>query len=589
MELHLVVEFTVGSLAGEVEDQAAAGEVEGVAVVEAVEQGVSRRPGGVPHGPVACRPLQIEAEQGSESQVLDRSVHPIRGGVGRIKGLGEDGLAPSELLGHLGFEALVGTDVVERGVALDLDEAAGDGPGPRVEVEQGKVAALEGEGVAEFPRLAAGFGVQLGVGVQRDDDLVVQCALVVQVEAGQGQAEYFRALGGGGGGQLEGEVAGEQAQLLEEGVEVTLFDVEPVLLGSRPEQGAQFVDRIRADHDLVAEATVQRGRVVDDVLGSVALSGVVEVLQAEGLVDGDDPVADLVRLVEQGPVGGVEGKDGARHVAWCLSRGGNVGRGAGEESGQPAQESGKVLRVLGGQGDAVAWHGPPHDLLLAFLVRGGRRLYQAVHRGVLDVVAGDGAVLFPAEGINEHGQMCVELGSGFPEFLHRADGVDELRTPSAFRGVQERLRLGGGKLTLCADQFTQRRTGLGGFRIGHAQANVIGEVPGVGAALQFEEGVGDDLSSACVDDVHDQGADVRVEVYVPLDPVGEGRAGQRTGSARSPGAGGGEVQRRGEPAEQATGVGGFAGQVGGPVGGEVVRSGHEPTVLARDGERETQR
>lgn len=276
-------------------------------------------------------------------------------------------------------------------------------------------------------------------------------------------------------------------------------------------------------------------------------------------------------------------------MAWCLSCGGDVGRGAGEESGQPAQQRGKVLRVLGGQGDAVAWHGPPHDLLLVFLVRGGRRLYQAVDRGVCDVVACDGAVLFSAEGVDEYGQMGVELGSGFAEFLHRADGVDEFRAPSSFRGVQERFRLGGGELALRTDQFTQRGTGLGGFRVGHAQANVVGEVPGGGAALQVQEGVGDDLRSACVDDVHDQGTDVRVEVYVPLDPVGERRAGQRTGSACSAGARGGEVQRCGEPAEQATGVGGLAGQVGGPVWGEVVRSGHESAVLARDGERETQR
>lgn len=200
-------------------------------------------------------------------------------------------------------------------------------------MEEGEVAALEGKDVAEFAGLAPGFGVQLGVRVEGDDDLVVQDVLVVQVEAGQGQAEDLGALVGRGGGEFEGEIAGEQPKLVEEGVEVAFLDVESVLAGCGAEQGTQLVDRVGAHHDLVSESAVRGGCVIDDVLGPAMLSGVVEVFQAEGSVDGDDPVAGLVGLVEEGSVCGVEGQDGARHVPWRLSGGGHAGRRGGKQRG----------------------------------------------------------------------------------------------------------------------------------------------------------------------------------------------------------------------------------------------------------------
>ena len=69
---------------------------------------------------------------------------------------------------------------------------------------------MEGEGVAEFAGLAASLGVQLWVGVERHDDLVVKDVLVVQVEAGEGQAEDLGALVGRGGRELERQVARQQ-------------------------------------------------------------------------------------------------------------------------------------------------------------------------------------------------------------------------------------------------------------------------------------------------------------------------------------------------------------------------------------------
>ncbi|MET8329701.1 zinc ribbon domain-containing protein [Streptomyces sp. NPDC005181] len=194
MELHSVVSFPVRSGPGEVEDQSAPGELQSVAIVEAVKQLVCGHAGGLVQGAVAGGPLQVEAEHGVKSEVLDRTVDAVGCAEGRVEGLGKDDLAACQLSADLGLEALVCADVVERGVALHFDEAAGDDPLSYIEMEESEIAALEGEGITEFSCMAAGFGVKLGVRVKGDDDLVVQDVLVVQVEAGQGQAEHESLL-----------------------------------------------------------------------------------------------------------------------------------------------------------------------------------------------------------------------------------------------------------------------------------------------------------------------------------------------------------------------------------------------------------
>lgn len=113
--------------------------------------------------------------------------------------------------------------------------------------------------------------------------------------------------------------------------------------------------------------------------------------------------------------------------------------------------------------------------------------------------------------------------------------------------MQEGLGFRGGDLALGALQFRQGRPGLRSLRVGHAQADVVREVAGPSAALQLEEGVGDDLRTACVDDVQDEGTDVRVQTNIPFDPVGQGCSGQRAGAVDGARAHGREAQCGGQP------------------------------------------
>ena len=113
VELHPAIGFPVAAGAGEVEDQAAPGEVEPVAVVEAVERLMGGRAGGLVQCAVAGRALQVEAEHGGEGEILDGSVHAVGADEVRVEGFGEYDLASFQLLDDLGLEPLVGADVVE--------------------------------------------------------------------------------------------------------------------------------------------------------------------------------------------------------------------------------------------------------------------------------------------------------------------------------------------------------------------------------------------------------------------------------------------------------------------------------------------
>lgn len=90
VELHSIVGLLIGSGPGEVEDQAAPGEPQPVAVVEAVEQLVCGHAGGLVHGAVAGGPFQVEAEHGAEGEVLDGAVDAVGCVEGGVEGIGED-------------------------------------------------------------------------------------------------------------------------------------------------------------------------------------------------------------------------------------------------------------------------------------------------------------------------------------------------------------------------------------------------------------------------------------------------------------------------------------------------------------------
>ena len=185
------------------------------------------------------------------------------------------------------------------------------------------------------------------------------------------------------------------------------------------------------------------------------LAGTVEVLQAHGAVNGNDPVAGLVSLIKEIAGAGVERQDGARDVPQRLASGSHAGRGGGKQRREAAHERGEVFGVIYGESWAVARGGMPDDLLVVVLVGGDGCLYQTVDRRASDGLVRHGGVLFAAEGVDEDGEMSVELLWLPSELIYRANRVDELGGAGRAGGVQEGFGLGRGDLTLRALQFHQ--------------------------------------------------------------------------------------------------------------------------------------
>ena len=103
-------------------------------------------------------------------------------------------LALCDLRGDAVPQRVVGGEVAHGRVALHLDESARDRPLRGVQVEEPEVRTLEADLVAQLVGDLLQHAVQLEVRVERNDDLVLEDALVLQVEARERESEGFRAL-----------------------------------------------------------------------------------------------------------------------------------------------------------------------------------------------------------------------------------------------------------------------------------------------------------------------------------------------------------------------------------------------------------
>ena len=127
----------------------------------------------------------------------------------------QDPLALGDLRGYAVPQLAVGLDLAAaEAEALDLDQAAPDGPLRGVEVEEGQAGPLEAHLAAQRVAVSLRAGVQFEVGVQGDHRLVAEGLLVPQV--GPGQAQRLGPLRRRGY-ELEGRPPGERPQVVQEG------------------------------------------------------------------------------------------------------------------------------------------------------------------------------------------------------------------------------------------------------------------------------------------------------------------------------------------------------------------------------------
>ncbi len=179
----------------EVEDERGTREVESVALLECAKEAAGLFSGLFAYCAVADCPVQIELKQGGEFQRFYETIGSVNRKAPGVKVVAEHCLTLRDLLGDLAFELLECPGNSGQSVAFHFDEAAGDEPCLKVEVEEGKVGASETDFVFETVGVLFYGVVQRDMGVERYNQLVLKDALMFEVHAGERESEGFGALG----------------------------------------------------------------------------------------------------------------------------------------------------------------------------------------------------------------------------------------------------------------------------------------------------------------------------------------------------------------------------------------------------------
>ena len=282
----------------EIKHQTTPREPERVALFQEIQEGPGFRSRGRLHQAIAQPALQIELEQNAQLARLEQPVRAVGGDTPRVEVHLNHALALVELLDHLLLQMVVAAQAELLGVALHLDQVAGDRPVGEIEIEQREVGPAHGHLVADGLRLGPGGMEQVEVRIERHDDLVAQRALMGQEHPRQRQSEGLGPRRRRRD-ELERQPPRERAQLIEDGHGLRLFRFETVLAQHGSENRLQLAERPRADDEAVSVLGRCRRRVVDEVVGAVAAAAVVEELDAHVPVHGEHPVTRLVHFADE--------------------------------------------------------------------------------------------------------------------------------------------------------------------------------------------------------------------------------------------------------------------------------------------------
>ncbi len=205
MERHPFLVVGVETVPGEVEYQAGAGEFQAVAVIETVQQPARLGHRTLTEEAVTPGAGKVLVQQCAQRHVLQRTVGTASD---RVEPLGKDPLGIPGLADDVLELALIGAETAAC-VALDLQQSAHDGAPLGVEVKEGEIGALEADLGVPCRRPATLLRIQLGVGVEGDEDLVTQCVAGTEVTAGEGQTENLGPMVLTERGEFEHQAAGQ--------------------------------------------------------------------------------------------------------------------------------------------------------------------------------------------------------------------------------------------------------------------------------------------------------------------------------------------------------------------------------------------
>ena len=136
---------------------------------------------------------------------------------------------------------------------------------------------------------------------------------------------------------------------------------EAVLLQHGDEHRLELRHRTRGDRRADGRATRHVGRVIDEVVGPVASTAVVEELDAHVPVEGQDPVADLVDLMQERAFVASRARPTTGRMPMPALARRDRRRRARQHRGKRREQVGQLLSSHEGQRDAVARYASPGD------------------------------------------------------------------------------------------------------------------------------------------------------------------------------------------------------------------------------------
>ena len=354
--------------------------MEPVTVFQEIEERPGLLTGLVFHQAIPEPPIQVELEKGGKLAGLEQTIRAIGCRVPGVEMAPEDPLALIELFGDALLELAVPAQAEVPGVALHFHQVAGDRALREIEIEQGKIGPAHRYFVADGLRVAPGGVEQVHVGVERRHDLVPQGALIPQEQARQRHAEGFgpcrrRRC------ELERQTSGERSKLVEDDDRVSFpLGIEAVVFQHGSQERFQLGEGSRTDEEAVAVAGRRRGGVVDQVVGAVAPSTVVEELDAHVPIDGEHPVAGVVHCADEGAFAGTQHQTADRAGSEIRRRSGHGGGGRRDQPRKLAEQHRRFLRSFDDRGLSVARLALPPGAAGVIVVTNREVLDQAVKR-----------------------------------------------------------------------------------------------------------------------------------------------------------------------------------------------------------------
>ena len=259
----------------------------------------------------------------------------------------------------------------------------------------------------------------------------------------------------------------------------------------------------------------RRGREVDQIVGAIAPTPVVEELDAHVSIDSEHPVTGVMNLVNECPLGRRQLQPNNWPSRGIRHRSRHRGRPRRNQRRKLAKQHRRILPSLNSCGCPVARLASP-PCAAVVIVKSGCELLNQTVKGNRRFAAKRpaGGHLLGRKDIEQDAEMRTKPGRVGPKVRRGAYGYGELRKDVTSGGDRECLAR---RRTTACEQRVDGLAYSGSVRIRHEQPYVVSQILKRLLSLQRGQGVGEHTGPSGIERIESQGPDVGMLNQVALD------------------------------------------------------------------------